>query len=75
MGNVKCEVQCEHCKEWFPSAIYLGSEQAFSSTITEGNLQNCPCCGKMTGCNKDNMRFDGRDDEGEVTTIEGKKTW
>lgn len=35
----------------------------------------CPNCGSITGCNKSNIIFDERDDEGRVFHEEGKDTF
>ena len=56
------QVRCLHCKEWFRSAIWLGDRASFDSATLFGNLQQCPHCHKMTGCNKEN--FNAKFDDG-----------
>ncbi len=73
--NTTCEIRCQQCGEWFKSGIFIGdAENYISGKITE-NQQQCPICGKMTGMNKDNMRFDERREDGRVTHEEGKDTF
>jgi hypothetical protein len=59
------EIRCEHCQQWFRSPIGFGSAEAFFSSTLIGNKAQCRHCGKMTGCNKENMRWRA-DDEGWV---------
>ncbi|MGI8467417.1 MAG: trigger factor [Pyrinomonadaceae bacterium] len=61
----KVEIQCLHCERWFQSPIYFGDSQSFDTSALEGNTVQCPFCGKMTGCNKDNMRV-GFEDGGFI---------
>jgi len=75
--KTKCTIQCENCGYRYPSQIHLGDEKTYNGTVTEGNLANCPNCGKFVGNNKTNMIFEHRDyrnEEGIVTYIEGEKT-
>ena len=74
-SKVSCEIRCLKCGKWFPSAIGFGSYEAFASSSLAGNLQKCAYCGEMTGCNKENMRFDERKDDGRVYIDEGKDTF
>lgn len=62
----RVEMQCIACKSWFPSPIQMGSMEALLSTFTAGNITNCPSCGRMVPCNKENMR---------VTRSDGKGGW
>jgi len=50
------EIHCAHCQTWFPTPIWLGDSESFDSSTLEDNQVQCPSCGKMTGCNKGNMR-------------------
>ena len=74
-NNVSCEIRCLNCDKWFTSGIFFGDFNSFDSAVTERNKQQCPHCGFMTDCNKDNMRFDQRDNEGRVHHEEGKDTF
>lgn len=59
MGNVRqIDTRCEHCREWFPSPIGFVESESFeaSTMVLIGNQAQCPKCGKMTGCDKENMR-------------------
>lgn len=52
-----CEIRCEHCRTWFPSPIYFGDSESFDTATLSGNRFQCPACGKMSGCNKENLRL------------------
>jgi len=69
------EIRCQYCKRWFKSPIYFGSAEAYFSTSTKGNITTCPHCKKMTGCNKSNMRWCERKENGRVTYIEGNEAF
>lgn len=57
MGKTKeISIRCLHCREWFPSPIFFGDSESFDTATLFGNLAQCPHCGKMTGCNKNNFR-------------------
>jgi len=57
MGQTKAiEIRCGDCSKWFPSPIGLGDTQVFDASTLIGNQAQCPKCGKMTSCNKENMR-------------------
>ena len=75
MDEKICEIRCLMCGEWFPSAIQFGTAEVFFSSTLIDNLQQCPHCGKMTNCNKENMRFVERQSNGRVTYIEGQDTF
>ena len=49
-------VRCLHCREWFPSPIFLGDSETFDSNVLFNNRAQCPQCGQMTGCDKNNFR-------------------
>ena len=74
MANVqtKCEIRCLYCGKWFPSPIQFGDAESFFSSELIGNRVNCPFCGHMTGCNKENMRFVERRQDERITYAEGK---
>lgn len=55
-GATRVEIKCQHCGSWFGSPIAFGGGEVFDSTNLEGNRVKCSGCGKMTGCNKENMR-------------------
>lgn len=50
------QIRCSHCKKWIPSPIGFGDQRSFDSSTLLGNIVQCSKCGKMTGCNKENMR-------------------
>ena len=61
----KCRIRCLLCREFFPSPIEFGSADLFYSSALVGNTVQCRHCGRLTDCNKNNMRFFG-DGEGFV---------
>jgi len=50
------DIRCSKCSRWFPSPIIFGDSESFDTSTMYGNLAQCPYCGKMTSCNKENMR-------------------
>lgn len=50
------QIKCLNCSNWFKSAIWIGNSETFDTAILFGNLQQCPHCGKMTSCNKENFK-------------------
>lgn len=50
------DVRCLNCREWFPSPIFVSPWTSFSSATITGNKAQCPHCGRMTACNKENYR-------------------
>lgn len=73
--ETSCEIKCLKCDEWFRSGIGFGSAKAFFTSSLTGNLQQCSKCQQFTDCNKENMRFVERTDDGKVTITEGKDTF
>lgn len=73
--NASCQIRCQHCKDWFRSGIQFGSAEAFFTSSLIGNIQVCPFCGRDTGCNKENMRFQVRYPDGKITYVEGEDTF
>jgi DNA-directed RNA polymerase subunit RPC12/RpoP len=70
MAKVKeLQIRCSHCKAWFRSPIMFGGTDSFDTSTLIGNQVQCPACGKMTGCNKENMRvhFEGGGFVGDET--------
>lgn len=62
MPEVKeLHIRCLNCNEWFKSPIFFGDLDFFDTSTMEGNQAQCPHCGKMTGCNKENMRVRTKD--------------
>jgi hypothetical protein len=59
--TLEISIRCLNCQEWFPSPIWFGDSESFSTTTLFANRAQCPRCGKMTDCNKDNFRarFEG----------------
>lgn len=49
-------IRCLHCHQWFPSPIFFGDSESFSTATLFANQAQCRHCGKMTGCNKENFR-------------------
>ena len=57
MGKTEdISIRCLNCRKWFPSPIFFGDSETFDTSILFGNLAQCPHCGKMTGCDKNNLR-------------------
>lgn len=50
------DVRCLKCREWFPSPIFITPWNSFSESQIVGNIAQCPHCGKMTPCDKENYR-------------------
>jgi len=55
--ELSIEVRCLHCGKWFRSPIGFGSIKSYDTSILIGNIVKCPNCGRMTDCNKENMRL------------------
>jgi hypothetical protein len=57
MSEVKeLHIRCLNCNKWFLSPIFFGDFKSFDTSTMEGNQAQCGHCGKMTDCNKENMR-------------------
>jgi len=72
MSEVKeIHIRCLNCHEWFKSPISFGGFRAFDTSTMEGNQVQCSRCGKITGCNKENMRVRAGDQGfvGEDTNV------
>jgi hypothetical protein len=54
--TIEISIRCLHCHQWFPSPIFFGDSESFSTATLFGNLAQCRHCGKMTECNKENFR-------------------
>jgi hypothetical protein len=69
-GVKEIQIRCGHCKKWFNSPIGFSGTEAFDSATLIGNIVQCPSCGQMTSCNKENMRvhFEGGGFLGKGTT-------
>lgn len=62
MSEVKeLHIRCLNCNHWFNSPIFFGDLDSFDSSIMAGNQAQCPHCGRMTSCNKENMRVRAKD--------------
>jgi hypothetical protein len=72
--KTSCEIKCLDCGKWFRAGIQFGVYESFFTSCIRGSRQNCPYCGTMTPCNKENMRFVEDAGEGHKTYIEGKDT-
>ncbi len=60
MSQVKqIDIKClkPECSNWFPSPIAFGNTTSFETATMSGNTAQCPYCGSMTPCNKENMRL------------------
>ena len=62
---METKVRCKHCAGWIPSFITFESIEAFNSASLHGNNMQCPSCGKMTRCDKKNMKAHWVDEDGE----------
>jgi hypothetical protein len=49
-------IRCLHCQNWFPSPVFFKNSEVFDTSTLFRNEAQCPHCGKVTGCNKDNFR-------------------
>ena len=54
--TTEISISCLHCHQWFPSPIFIGDSESFSTSILFGNQAQCQHCMKMTECNKENFR-------------------
>ena len=71
MAKVKnVEIRCKECGAWFRSPINFGGTDSFDTSTLIGNQVQCRSCGKMTGCDKENMRvhFDDGGFVGKATS-------
>lgn len=57
----KLQIRCLNCKKWFDSPIFFADLGSFDTATLEGNKVQCQNCGKMTGCNKENMKLSSDD--------------
>ena len=70
-----CEIKCFNCGEWFLSGIHYQDAESFFNSTQVGTPQKCPCCKKMTSCNREyNMRFVQIMPDGSARIIEGKES-
>ncbi len=46
---------CIHCNQTFNSPIQFKDEESFKNADLKGNTAQCPHCGKMTPCNRENI--------------------
>lgn len=51
------EIKCLQCNSWFDSPIFFGDSEIMETCTMIGNSAQCPKCGKMTNCNKENIRL------------------
>ncbi|MCJ7508283.1 MAG: hypothetical protein MUO85_06075 [candidate division Zixibacteria bacterium] len=54
--TIDISIRCLHCRKWFKSPIWFDTFESFDTSTLFGNQAQCPNCGKMTGCNKENFR-------------------
>ena len=59
--TTEISIRCQHCRKWFPSPIFMGDSETFNTATLFKNKAECPHCGTMTGCDKENFRarFEG----------------
>ncbi|MHA2329896.1 MAG: hypothetical protein ACXACR_15370 [Candidatus Hodarchaeales archaeon] len=50
-------VICAKCSAKFPSPIAFGTRESFETATLSGNTTNCPKCGSIVPCDKENMIF------------------
>ncbi|MBA4359299.1 MAG: hypothetical protein C0411_00990 [Pseudomonas sp.] len=58
--TIEIKVRCLNCAHWFDSGIWLPTRLSFATSTLFGNKQQCPKCGELTDCNKENfhVRFE-----------------
>lgn len=54
--TTEISIRCQHCRKWFPSPIFMGDRETFSTATLFNNEAQCHHCRKMTGCDKENFR-------------------
>ena len=54
-------IRCLNCNEWTKLPILFSEFASLVISKMEGKQVECPNCGKMTGCNKENMQFRAKD--------------
>ncbi len=65
MAKIKeISIRCKNCGKWFPSPIFFGDSDSFDTSMLIGNQAQCRNCGKMTGCDKENIRVRYESGEG-----------
>ena len=70
MHQTFCFIKCNDCHQIFQSRLYLGTRETYlTSTLAENRIE-CPKCGRMTDCNKENMTFN----DGEGGIVHGAAT-
>ena len=55
-----CLIKCLSCGELVRSFIQFGDAKSFFTADLGGNKMQCPKCGNMTDCNKENIYFNDR---------------
>ena len=53
------QIRClnNSCKTWFKSPISFATFTTFETCMLIGNRVQCPNCGQMTPCNKENVKI------------------
>jgi len=65
MAKIKsASIKCGHCGDKFPSPIFLGDTETFDSATVSGNIAQCPKCGGVVNCNRENMSYELADTTG-----------
>ena len=65
MAKIKeSHIKCGNCDTRFRSPIFFENTEAFETATMVGNVAQCPKCGQMINCNKENMSYVLDDDSG-----------
>lgn len=72
MSNALCEIKCLNCGKWFISRYYYDDPDSFFNSTQIENRAQCNYCTQWTYCDKKNMRFGKREQDGKISYIESK---
>lgn len=64
--EITCEVRCNKHIGWFNSPIYFGSPELFKAVVTQGNRVTCKFGGELINCDKSNMRYRYKNENGVI---------
>ena len=53
---METRVRCKHCEGWIRSPINFKDAATFDAATLHRCTLQCPTCGKMTSCDKANMK-------------------
>lgn len=68
----RIELQCAACKQWTNSPIQFKDTETFYRYTLSGNKFDCPHCGALSPCNKENVRFTRADGKGGWVGVDVK---